>query len=152
MWLSTAKIREAQQPFEGGKMFMGNTRIVFDHVHLISEDPQSAASWYADKLGGKITSSNEVLGAPQIYVAFENVFLIIRGRRPGEQMDRKQGLHWGTDHFGFQIYGDFDGFCDALKTKGVIFSVEPRDFSPTVRIAFIEAPDGVRIELIIRKG
>ena len=33
---------------------MDNTSIIFDHVHIISEDPESAATWYIEKLGGKI--------------------------------------------------------------------------------------------------
>jgi hypothetical protein len=33
---------------------MGNTTLVFDHVHLISTDPHTTASWYADNLGGTI--------------------------------------------------------------------------------------------------
>ena len=126
-------------------------RIFFDHVHFISEDPQSAASWYVEKLGGKIISNKEVLGAPLIFVAFEEAFLIIRGRRPGEQVDSKQGLQWGIDHFGFRVQGDFDSYCEALKKKGVVFSVEPKDFSATTRIAFIDAPDGVSVELLVRK-
>jgi lactoylglutathione lyase len=130
---------------------MDNTSIVFDHVHLISKDPQCTASWYEEKLGGKIISNTETLGAPQIYVAFKGAILIIRGQRPGEQTVTKQGLHWGTDHFGFHVHGDFDAFCNTLKNKGVLFTVEPRDFSPTTRIAFIEGPDGVNIELLIRK-
>jgi catechol 2,3-dioxygenase-like lactoylglutathione lyase family enzyme len=130
---------------------MDNTSIVFDHIHLISKDPQYTASWYEEKLGGKIISDNEVLGAPQIFVAFEGAIIIVRGQRPGEETVKKEGLTWGTDHFGFQVHGDFDAYCDALKKKGVHFTVEPRDFSPTSRIAFIEAPDGVNIELLIRK-
>ena len=38
-----------------------------------------------------------------------------------------------------------------LKQKGVTFSLEPTDFNPTTRIAFINAPDGVSIELLNRK-
>jgi catechol 2,3-dioxygenase-like lactoylglutathione lyase family enzyme len=131
---------------------MTDASIVFDHVHLISEDPQSTASWYADKLGGEIVSSNEVRGAPQVLVAFEGATIIVRGQRPGEQSGRKQGLQWGADHFGFQVNGDFDGFCAELKKKGVPFTIDPVDFSPSVRIAFIEAPDDVSIELLQRKG
>jgi catechol 2,3-dioxygenase-like lactoylglutathione lyase family enzyme len=131
---------------------MTDASIVFDHVHLISEDPQSTASWYADKLGGKIVSSNEVRGAPQVLVAFEGATIIVRGQRPGEQSGRKQGLQWGTDHFAFHVHGDFDGFCAELKKNGVTFTIDPVDFSPSVRIAFIEAPDGVSIELLQRKG
>ena len=47
---------------------------------------------------------------------------------------------------------DFDAFCDGLKRKGVTFSVEPHDNNPTTRIAFIDAPDGVSIELLSRKA
>jgi lactoylglutathione lyase len=50
-----------------------------------------------------------------------------------------------------RVRGDFDGFCSGLKGKGVTFSLEPTDFNPTTRIAFINAPDGVSIELLDRK-
>ncbi|MEE9556225.1 MAG: VOC family protein [Candidatus Adiutricales bacterium] len=130
---------------------MPDDNIVFDHVHLISEDPRSAAEWYADKLGGRIIGSAEIRGAPQVIVAFEGATIIVRGQRTGEEAAGKPGLQWGTDHFGFSVKGDFDGFCDDLKKKGVTFTLDPVDFTPTVRIAFIEAPDNVSIELLQRK-
>jgi catechol 2,3-dioxygenase-like lactoylglutathione lyase family enzyme len=130
---------------------MSNKGLVFDHVHLISEDPGKAAQWYSDNLGGRIVSSQEVLGAPQFYVAFNEITVIIRGRRPGETPGKKSALLWGNDHFGFQVPGDFDRFCADLKGRGVRFSVEPKDFSPSLRIAFLEGPDGVSIELLQRK-
>ena len=131
---------------------MGDVSIVFDHVHLISEAPESAATWYVEKLGGKVVGNNEVQGAPQFYVAFEGATLIVRGQRTGEQVAGKKGSQWGTDHFGFHVPGDFDAFCNDLKQRGVTFTMDPVDFSPTVRIAFIEAPDGVRVELLQRKA
>ena len=48
--------------------------------------------------------------------------------------------------------GDFDGFCAGLKAKGVAFSMEPTDINPTTRIAFVNAPDGVSVELLSRKA
>lgn len=131
---------------------MNDTDIVFDHVHLISKDPQTTATWYAERLGGKVISRSEFRGVPQVIVAFKGATIIIRGQRPGEQAVEKNGIHWGTDHFGFSLEGDFDGFCEALKKTGVKFTVEPVDFNPNLRIAFIEAPDGVSIELLQRKG
>jgi len=131
---------------------MKDANIAFDHVHLVSLDPQSAASWYAEMLGGEIKAKQEIQGAPQFVVAFEGATLLIRGQRTGESPKDKGGLQWGTDHFGFQVRSDFDGYCDALKQKGVRFTLEPVDFTPKVRIAFIEAPDGVVIELLQRKG
>ena len=130
---------------------MDNTNIIFHHVHIISEDPESAATWYVEKLGGKIINSQEVRGAPQVVVAFGSINIIVRGQRPGEEVVSKHGIAWGTDHFGFSVEGDFDGFCDGLKKRGVSFSLAPVDFTPNLRIAFIDAPDGVSIELLQRK-
>jgi len=64
----------------------------------------------------------------------------------------RQGLQWGIDHFGFTVRGDLDAYCNTLKQKGVVFTVDPMDFGPTLRIAFLQAPDGVTIELLQRKG
>ncbi len=131
---------------------MSNVNFVFDHVHLVSRNPESTAAWYAEKLEGRVVSSSEVRGAPSIVVSFKGATIIIRGQRPGEQVDEKKGVEWGTDHFGFRVDGDFDGFCGDLKKNGVKFTVDPMDFGPTARIAFIEAPDNVSIELVHRKG
>ncbi len=137
---------------------MTNTEVVFDHIHIISKDPTPAAAWYVDILGGKIAGESEVRGAPQISVAFQGTTLLIRGQRAGEVPSRPNRLNhfadyishdqWGTDHFGFRVYGDLDEFCDRLREKGATFSVEPYDFVPGVRIAYLEAPDGVSIELV----
>jgi lactoylglutathione lyase len=131
---------------------MGTINFVFDHVHLVSKDPDSTAAWYQEKLGGRVINTSEVRGAPSIVVAFKGATIIIRGQRTGEQVKEKSGTEWGTDHFGFRVDGDLDGFCGDLKNNGVKFTLDPVDFGPTMRIAFIEAPDGVSIELVQRKG
>lgn len=131
---------------------MGNTGIIFDHVHLVSKDPESAGSWYEEKLGGKVVGSGEAGGSLTVRVAFEGTTIIIRGQRANEQLTMKSGLQWGTDHFGFSVNGDFDAYCNDLKSNRVKFTMDPVDFTPNVRIAFIEAPDNVSIELLQRKG
>ncbi len=141
-----------------GIIKLDEAKIVFDHIHIISEDPKSAAAWYEEMLDAKITKESVVRGGIQISVAFEGVNLLIRSKRPGEEPGRKNSLHyfkdyvshdqWGTDHFGFIVHGKLDEFCDRLKAKGVKFSVEPYDFVPGVRISYIEAPDNVSIELV----
>jgi catechol 2,3-dioxygenase-like lactoylglutathione lyase family enzyme len=131
---------------------MPNPNITFDHVHLISKDPQGTANWYADKLGADIVRNGTVKGAPQVYVEIGGgTMLIVRGERPGESTDDKAGLEWGVDHFGVRVKGDFDVFCKGLKAKGVAFSVEPTQFNPTTQLAFIKAPDGVSVELLNRQ-
>ncbi|MCI3953592.1 MAG: putative glyoxalase [Burkholderiales bacterium] len=130
---------------------MPDTRLAFDHVHLVAKNPQTTADWYVGNLGGKVVRSLEVKGAPQIYVSLGGFIVIVRGQRPAESATDKTGLQWGVDHFGVRVKGDFDGFCDGLRERGVTFSLEPTDFNPTTRIAFINAPDGVSVELLNRK-
>jgi catechol 2,3-dioxygenase-like lactoylglutathione lyase family enzyme len=130
---------------------MANATVGFDHVHLVSEDPNATAQWYADRLGGEIVRRMDLRGAPQVYVSFGGFIVIVRGQRTAEEAAAKPGLQWGIDHFGLRVQGDFDDFCSDLKRKGVTFSLEPTDFNETTRIAFINAPDGVSVELLNRK-
>lgn len=136
---------------------MSGAAIAFDHVHLISENPEAAAAWYRDLLGGAITAIHQTRGAAQIRVTFGAVTILIRGRRPGESPSARNELkafadyvshdQWGTDHFGFSVAGDLRALCTDLKTKGAEFSVEPYEFLPGRTIAYLKAPDGVTVEL-----
>jgi len=130
---------------------MPDASLIFDHVHLVSRDPHATVRWYVEKLGGEIFRSADTRGAPQIHVSLGGAMVIVRGERPAERAADKPGLQWGIDHFGVRVKGDFDGFCAGLRSKGVAFSLEPTDFNPTTRIAYIRAPDGVSIELLNRK-
>ena len=130
---------------------MSAPTLSFDHVHLVSTEPDAAAAWYVEKLDALLVNRLEVKGAPQIFVKVGDATLIIRGQRPGEAAADKSGLEWGVDHFGFGVSGDFDAYCAGLKAAGVNFNLEPTDASPTTRIAFIAAPDNVSIELLQRR-
>jgi catechol 2,3-dioxygenase-like lactoylglutathione lyase family enzyme len=55
----------------------------------------------------------------------------------------------GLDHFGLSVTG-IDAIAADLKAKGVTFTKEPTTIRPGVRICFIEAPQGVSIELLDR--
>ncbi|MFC0385183.1 VOC family protein [Muricoccus vinaceus] len=123
--------------------------LTFDHVHLISADPRRSAAWYAEILGGRILSEIEMLGALQVYVAVAGGLVILRGVRPGDAPG--QASSRGTvDHFALRVGTHFEAFCRSLAAKGVRFSMPPQSINPTTSAAFIEAPDGLRIELIHR--
>ena len=137
---------------------MSNPAIRFDHVHIISEDPKTAAQWYVDILGADIAFEREVRGAPQIGIDLGGMTVLIRGRRPGENPVGTKPMHiigdystheeWGTDHFGYIYHGDLIAFCDAIRAKGAKFAVEPWEFSPGRILCYVSAPDNVSIEFI----
>ena len=52
-------------------------------------------------------------------------------------------------HFGFRV-DNLDETVAELKRRGADIAVEPRTIRPGVKIAFVRAPDDVRIELLQR--
>lgn len=137
---------------------MADSTLTFDHIHLVSEDPRAAAAWYVNIFGATIRGEHELRSAPQIRVDLGGMTLLIRGKRPGENPatpveiqhfeDYSSHNGWGTDHFGFTYHGDLLDFCEAIRAKDVTFGVEPWEFSPGGLLCYVNAPDGVSIELV----
>jgi catechol 2,3-dioxygenase-like lactoylglutathione lyase family enzyme len=47
---------------------MSNPAFKFDHVHIISKDPEGSANWYVEMFGARIAANTMARGAPQIFV------------------------------------------------------------------------------------
>ena len=56
-------------------------------------------------------------------------------------------VHWGIEHFGLNV-DDMDAELERLKGFGAEVMEGPIDVDNGPRIAFIKAPDDVRIELL----
>ncbi len=122
-----------------------------DHIHLICPNIESTKQWYLEVLGGKQTFESEFKGAKLYYIDLNgfNIFLIEK-LPEGEPLPATMETRVGIDHFGLTVE-DMDAAVAELQSKGVNFVVEPMPVRPGVRIAYIEAPDKVRIELCERK-
>lgn len=139
---------------------MSNPALNFDHVHIIAEQPHRTAQWYVDKLGAEIKADTVARGAPQIFVALGGMTVLVRGRREGEAPaapdkfkdfgDYSSHDRWGADHIGFAYDGDLAEYCEELARRGVTFSVPLKQGVGGIKLCFIEAPDGVSIELVQR--
>ena len=139
---------------------MSNPAFKFDHVHIISEDPQASAIWYVEMFDAMIAANTMARGAPQIFVELGGMTILIRGHRPGEdpvaarpiQQYAEFSSHnaWGTDHFGFLYQGDLEALCAELRGKGVSFPVELKKGVNGSLLCYVAAPDGVSIELMQR--
>lgn len=137
---------------------MTNPAFQFDHVHIISRDPQASARWYVDVFGARIVADTVARGAPQIFVELGGATILIRGRRPGESPADTRAIRpfddfsshdeWGTDHFGFLYRGDLAAFCAALADKGVSFPVPLKRGVNGRLLCYVQAPDNVSIELM----
>ena len=61
---------------------MSNPAFKFDHVHIISKDPEASANWLSRCLA--IAANTIARGAPQIFVDLGGMTILIRGQRRGE--------------------------------------------------------------------
>jgi catechol 2,3-dioxygenase-like lactoylglutathione lyase family enzyme len=120
----------------------------FDHIHLRSRDPEATAAWFARMLGAQVLRSAPQ-GQPRIDLKLggQDIFIAQTDDSVGPA---PRSPHHGLDHFGLRV-ADLDAAAAALKAQGVTFTMEPREARPGVRIAFIEGPDAVCIELLERR-
>ncbi len=137
---------------------MSNPALKFDHIHIIAANPEATVKWYVEMFGADVTANTMARGAPQIFLEIGGTIIIIRGKRPGEAPTPAKGFmgyndfssknEWGTDHFGFLYYGDLSTFCEGLRAKGVTFPVPLKKGVNGSLLCYVEAPDGVSIELM----
>ena len=119
-----------------------------DHLHLRSPDPEATARYYVDVFGATPVSTVETGGALRVIVDLAGLNLFIERVPPGTPAPPAPP-HLGLEHIGFAVT-DIDAVCAALKARGAEFAVEPHAPRPGVRIAFVRAPEDVRIELLER--
>ena len=120
-----------------------SARLGLHHVHLRSPDPAATLAWYVDKFGGAIGKLKDRIDG----INLGGVWLLVaRG-------DATPSRGRAIDHIGLRPL-NVDTVVSELKGKSVVVTTEPRDLKlpsgVTMRLAFIEGPDGVRIELVQR--
>lgn len=108
------------------------------HVHLMTADPTATLDWYANVFGGEHAKFADTLPG----VDYGNIWLF--ARQTDGTLEPTQGR--SMDHLGWAV-PDLDAAATELRSKGVNFSLEPRDFRG-IRISMVEGPDGVRIEVL----
>ena len=124
-----------------------------NHLHLRSENPDAAAKFYCDNLGASIASVTPLSTTKSVRLELNGQALMtISGRAEGEDpLPGSTEPRYGLDHFGFTV-DDIDAVAARLKANGVHFNCEPWTMPSGGRVAFIEAPDHVSVELIQRRS
>ena len=122
----------------------------FNHVHLKASDPEKTANWYVKAFNFKIISDT-VRPVGDRFVRCETsdgIVVNISSARTNEQMGNGDATaHWGLEHFGINV-DDMDAEIKRLEGLGAELIEGPMDAASGMRIAFIKAPDDVRIELL----
>jgi catechol 2,3-dioxygenase-like lactoylglutathione lyase family enzyme len=109
----------------------------FHHIHLRVPDPDASLKWYADNFGGERVKWKGQLNA--LKYANPTVLLL------AEKGDAAPSQGRAIDHLGWAV-SPVDPKVADLASKG-LKTVEPRAVR-NLRVAFVEGPGGVRIEMV----
>ncbi|MBI4297060.1 MAG: VOC family protein [Chloroflexi bacterium] len=121
-----------------------------NHVHIKSADPKKSAQWWQKHFGAKITEEVEALpGTRTIRMAVEgNTRLFISTQPTGQTLPRGSAeLHLGLEHFGFDV-PDLAKELERLEKAGVKIRRPLTTIPGGLKLAFVEAPDDVLVELV----
>ncbi|MBI3127766.1 MAG: VOC family protein [Candidatus Tectomicrobia bacterium] len=118
----------------------------YHHIHLASPDPAGAAAWYVKHLGARITADADLRGARNVRLMVGEALLNIRASRAGERhAPAPANAHYGFNHICLAV-DDLDEALRDAEAKGALFA-EPLFHLPSGRGFFLEAPDGVLVEI-----
>jgi lactoylglutathione lyase len=122
-----------------------------NHIHLKAPDPRKTAEWYVKAFAFKITSDEtRVFGDRFIRCQSEDggMMVNISGARTGETLGPGDAsAHHGLEHFGFDSQ-HLETDIARLEGLGARLLEGPIQIPNGPRIAFLRAPDDVRVELI----
>jgi catechol 2,3-dioxygenase-like lactoylglutathione lyase family enzyme len=126
------------------------SEFTFYHIHLFSRDPLATAQYYHRMFGAKILESVQSDGKRRIDLDINGLSIFILRVPPDQDLPAgPPGPRLGLDHFGFLV-PNLDETAARLKALGAEFAEEPRTIRPGVKIAYVQAPENVRIELVER--
>jgi len=122
----------------------------YDHIHLRSRDPLATAKFYERMFGAKVLESVQSDGATRVDLDINGLTVFIaRVPDSAEMADGPVGQHLGLDQCRLRV-DNLDEAAAELRRRGAKFATEPRTIRPGVKIAFVEAPENVQIELLER--
>ena len=125
-------------------------RFSYDHIHLRTRDPEATAEYYARVFGAEVLRSVQSDGQSRIDLDIDGLTLFLAKVGEGEEVvESPAEPYLGLDHFGFTV-DNLDEAAAELKRRGAVFTVEPFQLRPGLKIAFVLAPENVRIELLER--
>ena len=114
------------------------------HIGLVAPDPAAMLAWFAGTFGGKVAKFRGIDG-----ISYGGVWLF------AAKGSSEPSAGHAIDHIGFRP-ASVDNSVAAMKAKSVKVTTEPRPLvlpsGTAMRLAFVEGPGGVRIELVQREN
>ena len=122
-----------------------------NHVHIRSNDPHASAAWYTQHFGAKVLGAREVMpGTITVSMDAGGPVRLNISSKPQGTPDHPAVAELnrlGLEHFGFDV-DDIDADIARLQAAGVRVVLPITEVHGGTRLAYIEGPDDVLIELV----
>ena len=126
-----------------------------NHVHIRAANPPASAAWYTEHFGAEKVSEREVMpGTVTISMDMGSpVRLNISSQVAGSSDERATAElnRLGLEHFGFDVE-DIEADINRLSAAGVRVVLPITEVQGGAKLAYIEGPDDVLIELVQPPG
>jgi catechol 2,3-dioxygenase-like lactoylglutathione lyase family enzyme len=119
----------------------------FEHLHLRSRDAVAAARFYVETFGAREIAREGAPSVTRVVLDLSGLTLFIEHAPDAGPAARPPNR--GIEHIGLAV-DDIESTVADLKRRGVAFVIDITDVRPGLRTAFLDGPDGVRIELLQR--
>ncbi len=112
----------------------------FDHVHLVSNDPEKTATFYEKTFGARKIKVSEIRPGRFIWE------LDLGGAKVLISKPRDDKTTVGLAHFGMSTDNLKEAVAE-LKSQGIVFTQDITQITPKLKISFLNAPENVSIEV-----
>ena len=122
----------------------------FNHVHIKAPDPEKTVNWYVKAFDFRIVDDTVRDSGVRFIRCQTDDGTRVNFSNAGMNEPMGEGdaaTHWGLEHFGLNV-DDLDAEIERLKGLGAELVDGPRVGMDDQRVAFINVPGDVRIELM----
>src|SRR5207244_5560665 len=122
----------------------------YDHIHLRTKNPQATIEYYQKMFDATPVAYVQSNGKPRVDLDLNGLTIFIAEVPAAATLPTAPAEPYiGLDYLGLRV-DDLDAATPELKRRGAQMIVAPKTIRAGVRIAFIQGPDDVRIELLER--
>ena len=119
----------------------------FDHVHYRCRDVEKTRAFYCDVLGAEHLETATLAGRPVMKLRLGGTLLFFSPSAESPEFEESADQRLGAYHIAFFV-NNHDEAVRYFKSRGAKFVREGVQASPTLKVAFIEAPDGMQVEIM----
>jgi catechol 2,3-dioxygenase-like lactoylglutathione lyase family enzyme len=121
----------------------------YDHIHFKCSDPEKTVTFFKENFGAREVSRWKSGTMPIATLEIGGLWYNFSPRREEETVNPSPGSCYGVYHIALKTK-NLEAEAATLRARGVKFTVDVKQANPTTKMAFVEGPDGISIELLQR--